>query len=36
MPQLEIDIPLRKARQISLDFEQIRWIRILSPFFFAW
>ena len=34
LPQLKIEIPFLSS-QISLDFEQIPWIRILSPIHFA-
>ena len=34
LPQLEVKIPLLSS-QISLDFDQIPWIHILSPICFA-
>ena len=34
LPQLEIEIPFMSS-QISLDFDEIPWIRILSPICFA-
>ena len=35
LPQLEMEIPFLSS-QISLDFDQIPWIRVLSPICVAW